>query len=102
MNISTYFRKKSIDNINQCALEDTHYNSLAKHLGVRDLTSLGIAAIIGAGIFTTIGQASADGGPALQRSGGHAAAPPGLPGTGVGRGEHAARHPGVYQVDGLA
>ncbi len=65
MNISTYFRKKSIDNINQCALEDTHHNSLAKHLGVRDLTSLGIAAIIGAGIFTTIGQASADGGPAV-------------------------------------
>ncbi len=65
MNINTYFRKKSIASINQCSLEDAHQNSLAKHLGVRDLTSLGIAAIIGAGIFTTIGQASADGGPAV-------------------------------------
>ncbi len=39
--------------------------SLAKVLGVRDLTSFGIAAIIGAGIFSTIGRASADGGPAV-------------------------------------
>lgn len=38
---------------------------LAKVLGVRDLTSFGIAAIIGAGIFSTIGRASADGGPAV-------------------------------------
>lgn len=34
-------------------------------LGVRDLTALGIAAIIGAGIFGTIGKASFDGGPAI-------------------------------------
>ena len=40
-------------------------NNLAKVLGVRDLTSFGIAAIIGAGIFSTIGRASADGGPAV-------------------------------------
>jgi APA family basic amino acid/polyamine antiporter len=32
---------------------------------VRDLTGLGIAAIIGAGIFSTIGQASLNGGPAV-------------------------------------
>ncbi|GAB3554514.1 hypothetical protein GCM10027577_39520 [Spirosoma fluminis] len=36
-----------------------------KVLGVRDLTSLGIAAIIGAGIFSTIGRASFNGGPAV-------------------------------------
>ena len=34
-------------------------------LGVRDLTLLGIAAIIGAGIFSTIGLASFNGGPAV-------------------------------------
>ncbi len=39
--------------------------SLSKHLGVRDLTALGIAAIIGAGIFSTIGNASASGGPGV-------------------------------------
>ena len=63
------FRKKSIDKIVSDAalgLEDGHSASgLKKVLGVKDLTALGIAAIIGAGIFTTIGQASADGGPAV-------------------------------------
>src|SRR5690606_5878438 len=38
---------------------------LAKILGVRDLISLGIAAIVGAGIFSTIGLASYNGGPAV-------------------------------------
>lgn len=61
------FRKKSIPKI----LEDAangygdHENKLHKTLGVRDLTAFGIAAIIGAGIFSTIGKASADGGPAV-------------------------------------
>lgn len=61
------FRKKSIAKI----LEDAekgygeHGTSLHKTLGVRDLTAFGIAAIIGAGIFSTIGKASADGGPAV-------------------------------------
>ena len=61
------FRKKSISKI----LEDAskgygeHGDSLHKTLGVRDLTAFGIAAIIGAGIFSTIGKASADGGPAV-------------------------------------
>jgi len=60
-------RKKSITKI----LEDAdkgygeHGASLHKTLGVRDLTAFGIAAIIGAGIFSTIGKASADGGPAV-------------------------------------
>lgn len=61
------FRKKSISKI----LEDAqkgygdHETSLHKTLGVKDLTAFGIAAIIGAGIFSTIGKASADGGPAV-------------------------------------
>lgn len=60
-------RKKSITKI----LEDAdkgygeHGTSLHKTLSVRDLTAFGIAAIIGAGIFSTIGKASADGGPAV-------------------------------------
>ncbi|MBK6964208.1 MAG: amino acid permease [Bacteroidales bacterium] len=40
-------------------------HSMRKDLGVRDLTSFGIAAIIGAGIFSTIGNAAAAGGPAV-------------------------------------
>ena len=61
------FRKKSVqsilDNVAKQQEESTHV--LSKHLGVRDLTAMGIAAIIGAGIFSTIGQASADGGPGV-------------------------------------
>jgi amino acid transporter len=59
------FRKKSIDAILKKAESDSHHTNLAKHLGVRDLTAFGIAAIIGAGIFSTIGKASADGGPGV-------------------------------------
>ena len=59
------FRKKSIDSILKTSADDSHHGSLAKHLGVRDLTAFGIAAIIGAGIFSTIGKASADGGPGV-------------------------------------
>ena len=57
------FRKKSISQ----AVGDSgsEHNQLNKVLGVRDLTSFGIAAIIGAGIFSTIGLASANGGPAV-------------------------------------
>jgi len=38
---------------------------LRKSLGVWDLTAFGVAAIIGAGIFSTIGNAAFDGGPAV-------------------------------------
>jgi len=62
MNIQSLLRRKNIDDVLTAA---NSYGSLARHLGVRDLTALGIAAIVGAGIFTTIGQASADGGPAI-------------------------------------
>ncbi|GHE23589.1 amino acid permease [Sphingobacterium griseoflavum] len=60
--INKLFRKKSVDQILQDSREGT---GLAKVLGVRDLVSLGIAAIVGAGIFSTIGLASFEGGPAI-------------------------------------
>lgn len=56
------FRKKSVDQILLDAQTDS---GLAKVLGLRDLVSLGIAAIVGAGIFSTIGLASFEGGPAV-------------------------------------
>lgn len=59
------FRKKKIADILKDAEQTSPHGSLAKHLGVRDLTAFGIAAIIGAGIFSTIGKASADGGPGV-------------------------------------
>ncbi len=64
---SSFFRKKSIDKIisDQLEIESLEGNSLDRNLGVRDLTFMGVAAIIGASIFSAIGQASANGGPAV-------------------------------------
>ncbi|MGE0566565.1 MAG: APC family permease [Bacteroidia bacterium] len=59
------FRKKSIEQVLKSASDGSHGETLAKHLGVKDLTAFGIAAIIGAGIFSTIGKASAEGGPGV-------------------------------------
>jgi APA family basic amino acid/polyamine antiporter len=61
------FRRKTIAAIlqNPPADHEGPGGGLARHLTVRDLTALGIAAIIGAGIFSTIGKASLDGGPAV-------------------------------------
>ncbi|MBP6335312.1 MAG: amino acid permease [Bacteroidia bacterium] len=61
------FRKKSVSKILEQAENNVSgdHLPLARHLGVRDLTSFGIAAIIGAGIFSTIGNASASGGPGV-------------------------------------
>ncbi|QHV97051.1 amino acid permease [Spirosoma endbachense] len=58
------FRKKTVKQILSDAAEGES-SKLVKTLGVRDLTSFGIAAIIGAGIFSTIGLASYNGGPAV-------------------------------------
>ena len=63
------FRKKNIDTI----LRDAHqgisdgegHSDLKRVLRVRDLTFLGIAAVIGTGVFTAIGAASFHGGPAV-------------------------------------
>ncbi len=63
------FRKKDIGKVLQDAEQGygdgEGGNALAKTLGVRDLTAFGIAAIVGAGIFSTIGKASFDGGPGI-------------------------------------
>jgi len=63
------FRKKSIDKILQDAalgMTDGHSSSgLKKELGVKDLTFMGIAAVVGAGIFSTIGTAAFHGGPGI-------------------------------------
>jgi len=60
-------RKKKIENILQEA--EAHVGQdkqgLKKVLGVKDLTFLGIAAVVGAGIFSTIGGAAYHGGPGV-------------------------------------
>lgn len=65
---NSIFRKKSIDVILKDAAEgvnDGHAGGLKKILGVRDLTFMGIAAVVGAGIFSTIGGAAYHGGPGI-------------------------------------
>ena len=64
--LSDLFRKKSVpDAIAAAESEGAKAGGLHKNLRVIDLTALGIAAIIGAGIFSTIGSASYNGGPAV-------------------------------------
>lgn len=66
---SSLFRKKSISKIlkdAEAGLSDaSHGGSLKKVLGVKDLTFFGVAAVIGAGVFSSIGKASFDGGPGV-------------------------------------
>lgn len=62
------FRKKSLDVIKrdyEAGLSDAHGDHLKKELRVKDLTAMGIAAVIGAGIFSTIGSAAFSGGPGV-------------------------------------
>lgn len=63
------FRRKSLSTILKDAQEgltDGHgTGELRKVLKVKDLTAMGIAAVIGAGIFSTIGEASFHGGPGV-------------------------------------
>lgn len=64
--LSKLFRKKSIDSIQaQYDEQQRSGQGLNRILGVRDLTFLGIAAVIGAGIFSTIGGAAFQGGPGI-------------------------------------
>lgn len=66
--LNDLFRKKNIHDILKqlkAGESDNTHDSLGKHLGVKDLAAFGIAAIIGAGIFSTIGKASFDGGPGV-------------------------------------
>lgn len=57
------FRKKSIEKLIREDKEST--NPLKKVLTVKDLTFMGIAAVVGAGIFSTIGSAAYNGGPGV-------------------------------------
>lgn len=67
------FRKKSVAKILhdvECGFSDSEHpgtaaSQLKKELNVKDLTLMGIAAVVGAGIFSTIGEASFHGGPAV-------------------------------------
>jgi basic amino acid/polyamine antiporter, APA family len=64
--IDNLFRKKNVqDALNAADIEQHGGAGLEKNLRLWDLTALGIAAIIGAGIFSTIGSASYDGGPGV-------------------------------------
>jgi amino acid transporter len=70
MDLASLFRKKSVERIQLDAasgLGDAEHGGqkLKRALGVVDLTALGIAAVIGAGIFSTIGGAAYNGGPAV-------------------------------------
>lgn len=65
---NSLFRKKSIAKIVadvEAGANDGHGSGLRKVLGVKDLTFMGIAAVIGAGIFSTIGTAAFNGGPGI-------------------------------------
>jgi APA family basic amino acid/polyamine antiporter len=67
---SSLFRKKSIAQIQSDAAQgfadaEAAGTGLRRSLGTFDLTMMGIAAIIGAGIFAMVGQASYNGGPGV-------------------------------------
>jgi len=65
---NSLFRRKSIDKIvNDSDLpgDDIHSHGLKRVLTVRDLTFFGIAAIIGAGSFSSLGGAVFNGGPGV-------------------------------------
>jgi amino acid transporter len=66
--MNSLFRKKSIHKITQDAKTgqgDSELHTLHKVLSVKDLTFFGIAAIIGGGTFSAIGNACFSGGPAV-------------------------------------
>lgn len=71
---TSLFRKKPIEQIMKDAeagITDGHDHAdpksphLKRVLNVRDLTLMAIAALVGAGVFSTIGTAAADGGPGI-------------------------------------
>jgi basic amino acid/polyamine antiporter, APA family len=67
MNFNSLFRRKSITDAIANSESDIHGGggAMVKSLTLRDLTAMGIAAVIGAGIFSTVGKACAEGGPAI-------------------------------------
>jgi len=65
MDRKSLFRTKSLHDIMYDSGEHAGEVALKRSLNVRDLTAFGIAAVVGAGIFSTIGNAAATGGPAI-------------------------------------
>jgi len=66
MKVRSLFRTKSLhDILVEVKSNDAAGVSLKRTLNVRDLTAFGIAAVVGAGIFSTIGNAASEGGPAI-------------------------------------
>lgn len=67
MNRKQLFRKKTVQSVLDAITNETKSTEhrLDKHLSLKDLIAFGIAAIVGAGIFSTIGKASFDGGPGV-------------------------------------
>jgi len=66
--VANIFRKKTLQDIsNEISLHDSAQEGagLKKVLNVKDLTLMGVAAVIGGGIFTTIGSAAYNGGPGV-------------------------------------
>ncbi len=66
--LRSLFRTKSIESLVKNAdlsADDIHSHGLKRVLGVRDLTFFGIAAIIGAGSFSSLGAAVNAGGPGV-------------------------------------
>ncbi len=59
------FRTKSLQDILLEVKSNESHGTLKRILTVRDLTAFGIAAVVGAGIFSTIGNAASTGGPAI-------------------------------------
>jgi amino acid transporter len=65
---NSLFRRKSIISVVEdvsAAPADGHGSGLNKVLNLRDLVAMGIAAVVGAGVFSTIGAAAFYGGPGI-------------------------------------
>ncbi|MBC8112380.1 MAG: amino acid permease [Verrucomicrobia bacterium] len=65
MKFNTFFRKKSVETLIADANHENAHGGLVKSFTVTDLTLFGIAAIIGGGVFSTIGSAAYNGGTAI-------------------------------------
>lgn len=63
--MGNFFRKKQITELSSGSDHQSHDNGLKRVLTVRDLTLMGVAAVIGGGIFSTIGSAAYNGGPGV-------------------------------------
>lgn len=63
--IKDLFRRKTLESILKSNEEQNNTEKLSKSLSVKDLTMMGVGAVIGAGIFSTIGAAAFKGGPGV-------------------------------------